>query len=90
MRFEWDPRKAASNKRKHGISFEEAAECFKDPLALFLTEPAYPDRAILIGTSKRLRVIVTIYIERSPAVIRIVSARKATPHERRHYEEGEI
>jgi len=87
--FEWDPSKAASNKRKHGVSFEEAAECFQDPLAMILEEPRYPDRSILIGSSKRRRLVLTVFVERDAAVIRIVSARRATVRERRKYEEGE-
>ena len=89
MLFEWDPSKAASNKRKHGVSFEEAAECFQDSLAMILEEPRYPDRSILIGSSKRRRLILTVFVERDAAVIRIVSARRATVRERRKYEEGE-
>lgn len=88
MRFEWDPVKAASNQRKHGVSFQEAAECFEDRLALVLDEPRYPDRLILIGASRQHRMIFTVYAEKSVAVIRIISARKATQRERREYEEG--
>ena len=88
MRFEWDPSRAAHNKRKHDVSFEEAAECFADPLALVLDEPDYPDRLILIGESPRRRLIFTVYVERATATIRIISARKATRTERRRYEEG--
>ena len=87
--FEWDPSKAAANKRKHGVSFEEAAECFQDPLALILEEPRYPDRSILIGSSLRQRLILTVFVERDAAVIRIVSARRATIRERRKYENGD-
>ena len=89
MRFEWDPAKAASNKRKHGISFSEAAECFEDPLALILDEPTIPQRLILIGVSRKGRAIFTVFVERDAALIRIISARRAMPHERRAYEEGE-
>jgi uncharacterized DUF497 family protein len=89
VKFEWDPVKAARNKRKHGVSFEEAAECFKDPLALILDDPQYPDRLILIGASQIRRLIFTVYVERGPAIIRIVNARRATRNERRNYEEGE-
>jgi hypothetical protein len=89
MLFEWDPSKAASNKRKHGVAFEEAAECFEDPLALILEEPRYAGRSILIGSSKRQRLILTVFVEREAAVIRIVSARRATLNERRKYEGGE-
>ena len=89
MRFEWDPAKAAANKRKHGVSFEEAAECFKDPSAMILDDPRYPERFILIGTSGRQRVIFTVYVERDAALIRIISARRGTAGERRKYEEGD-
>lgn len=87
MRFEWDPSKAASNRRKHGVAFEEAAECFEDPLALVLDEPGDPERLILIGASKRRRLVFTVYIEKTTATIRIISARLATRRERRRYEE---
>lgn len=87
MRFEWDPSKAASNVRKHGVSFAEAAECFEDPLALVLDEPRFPERLILIGESRRRRLIFTVYVEKHTATIRIVSARLATRQERKRYEE---
>jgi len=89
VRFEWDPDKAASNKRKHGVTFTEAAECFEDPLALVVDDPKDPARQILIGTSRTHRLVVTVYVERDVAVIRIISARLATTHERRNYEEGD-
>lgn len=89
MRFEWDPTKAAANKRKHGVSFSEAAECFEDPLALILENPRRPDRLILIGASRDHKLIFTVYVEREVATIRIISARRATSHERRAYEEGD-
>jgi uncharacterized DUF497 family protein len=90
VRFEWDPAKAAANKRKHGVTFTEAAECFEDPLALILEEPRYPERMILIGTSRKRRLIFTVYVERDAALSRIVSARRATAHERRAYEESDF
>ena len=90
VRFEWDPSKAATNKRKHDVTFEEAAECFEDPLALVLDESRHPDRLILIGESRRRRLVFTVYVEKDAAVIRIISARRATTHERRTYEEGAI
>ncbi len=89
MRFEWDPVKAASNKKKHGVAFYEAAECFRDPFAMLLDDPSYPERLILIGASEKRRVIFTVFAEREAAVIRIVSARRATANERRKYEEAE-
>ena len=89
MRFEWDPAKAALNKRKHGVTFEEASECFHDPLAIVLDEPAHPERLILIGQTRRLRLIFTVFVERRVGSIRIISARLATRRERRAYEETE-
>jgi len=89
VRFEWDPAKAARNARKHAVSFEEARECFGDPLALVIDEPRHPDRLILIGESRSARLIFTVYAERSAGVIRIISARKATRRERRRYEQDE-
>lgn len=89
MRFEWDPSKAATNRRKHGVTFEEAAECFEDRLALVLDDPRYPDRLILIGESRKRRVVFTVYVEKDTATIRIISARRATRHERSRYEEDE-
>lgn len=87
VRFEWDPGKAALNQRKHGVGFEEAAECFEDPLALVLDEPRYPERLILIGESRRRRLVFTVFAEKEMATIRIISARLATRRERRRYEE---
>ena len=89
MRFEWDPGKAAANQRKHRVAFEEAAECFEDPLALVLDEPRYPERLILIGESRKRRLVFTVFAEKETATIRIISARRATRDERRRYEEAE-
>ncbi len=88
VRFTWDPRKAAVNLRKHGISFEEAASVFADPLALVVEDAVDPGRAVLIGVSDRGRVLLSVYTEVDDDTIRIISARRATSHERRHYEEG--
>ncbi len=88
MRFEWDPRKAASNRRKHEVTFEEAITCFADPLALVLEDRGHADRIILIGVSAASRVIFTVYAEVGEEGVRIISARRATRHERRRYEEG--
>jgi uncharacterized DUF497 family protein len=63
VRFEWDPRKAAGNKRKHDVSFEEAATSFADPKGLLLEDKLHPERAVLIGVSRRLRVLFTVFVE---------------------------
>lgn len=86
MRFEWDPRKAASNKRKHGVAFEEAATCFADPFAVLLEERKNPGRMILIGVSSSSRLIFTVYVELADDEIRIISARRSTRRERSYYE----
>jgi uncharacterized DUF497 family protein len=86
--FEWDEAKARSNVRKHGVTFEEAMTVFLDELALPLEEPAHADRLILIGESRLGRVLLVVFAERGPrGIIRIISARRATKHERRAYAE---
>jgi len=88
VRFTWDPRKAASNVRKHGVTFEEAASVFADPLALAIGDAVDPGRTLLIGLSERMRILGAVYAELDEDTIRIISARRATSHERRRYEEG--
>jgi hypothetical protein len=90
LRFEWDSKKAQSNKRKHGITFEEASTIFGDPLSITIPDPAHSigeDRFITIGTSANGKLIVVVHTERDD-VIRIISARKATSIETRQYEQG--
>jgi hypothetical protein len=89
-RFEWDQRKAASNSRRHGVSFEEALTVFANPLARIFDdedEPAEERREILTGHSAHGRLLVICFTEREDT-IRIISARKATENERKDYEEG--
>lgn len=88
MRFTWDPRKAATNVRKHGVSFEEAATVFADPLALAIEDAIDPGRTLLVGMSERQLILVTVYTDIDEDTIRIISARRATSYERRRYEEG--
>ena len=90
VRFEWDPSKAATNQRKHGVGFDEAATVFADPLALYLQDRSHPERAVLVGASSQQRVIVTVFVEYTGDVVRIISARRATTHERRTYENGDV
>ena len=90
LRFEWSPRKAAANLAKHGVSFEEAASVFADPLAYTFSDPDHSigeERQLTFGISDAGRLLAVISTERGPA-LRIVSARKATRHERGIYEEG--
>ena len=89
MRFTWDPAKASSNLKKHGVSFPEAASVFADPLAMLLGDALDAGRAILIGQSTKGRILFTVFIELSEDTVRIISARRATSHERRRYEEGD-
>jgi uncharacterized protein len=88
VRFSWDLRKAAVNVRKHGVTFEEAETVFADPLALAVDDAIDPGRTLLIGMSERQRSLITVYAEIDEDTIRIISARRATSHERKHYEQG--
>lgn len=87
MDFSWDERKAASNLKKHGVSFDEAATVFADPLALAIEDDVDSDRTLLLGMSNRQRLLLVVHTERDESTIRIISARRATSHERRRYEE---
>ncbi len=86
MRFSWDPRKAASNVRKHGVTFEEATTVFADPLAMLITDAVHASRTLIIGESIRRRLLLTVFVEQDEEQIRLISARRATNHERRNYE----
>ncbi len=87
--FEWNADKAASNYEKHGVTYEEAAETFFDP-GQQLGDASVPEerRDYLIGYNFGGNVLLTVYLERG-ARTRIISARHATPKERRKYERGE-
>jgi uncharacterized protein len=89
LRVEWDPAKAAANRRKHGVSFAEAETVFSDEHALLLEDPDHStteDRFILLGLSAALRVLVVVHCYREhDNIIRLISARKATRAERAHY-----
>jgi uncharacterized DUF497 family protein len=89
MRCEWDGDKADQNARKHGITFEEAATVFSDPLGLIIEDERHPENARIIGESLAARILLVVFIERHHDVVRLISARRATRHERRRYEEGE-
>lgn len=86
-KFQWDSRKAASNLRKHGISFEDATAVFDDPDAIEVEDPD-PDelRFRIIGMVQGV-VLAVVYTERGGS-IRLISARKATKHERNAYQQG--
>jgi len=89
MRFVWDPEKAVANVRKHGVTFEEATTAFGDPLAFVATDTLDFDRRLLVGETVTAKLLVTVFTETSSEVVRIISARRATKHERRRYESGE-
>ena len=88
MRFEWDPKKAARNRVKHRISFEEAVTVFYDPLAATFEDHDHSDseaREITVGYSSTGRLLVLCHTDRGSAV-RIISARPATANERKKHE----
>jgi len=89
VRYVWDPKKARANQQKHGVPFEEAVTSFADPLGIIVDDDVHPERAILIGTSWKERILFTVFIERGDTETRLISARLATRAERRRYEEGE-
>ncbi|PSN17843.1 hypothetical protein C7271_15630 [filamentous cyanobacterium CCP5] len=92
MEFEWDQSKAASNSKKHGVSFEEAKTVFDNPLAVIFDDKAHSvdeQREIIIGHSWQNRLLLIAFTERSGNV-RIISARLATRNEREDYEQNAL
>jgi len=89
--FEWDKRKASENRRKHGVTFEEAQSAFLDENARVIPDPEHSDdedRFILLGLSVRFRLLVVVHCHRQGEdLIRIISARRADPAERNQYSE---
>ena len=93
IHFEWNKLKALANKRKHGISFEEAQTVFYDEHAVQFDDPDLSEnenRFIMVGLSFKLHTLVVSHCERDEDVSRIFSARKAARHEAQYYEEGRI
>jgi len=89
VNFEWDPGKATQNRRKHGVSFHEAATVFGDPLAMTYFDPDHSvseRRFITVGLSDSRQLLLVAHADRDQS-IRIISARKATARERKDYEE---
>ena len=87
--FEWDAKKAAANLRKHGVSFVEASTVFGDPLSTTFPDPDHSsdeERYVTVGASVRSTLVVVGHAEREGRV-RIITARKATPRERKFYEQ---
>lgn len=90
MEFEWNPDKAVLNLEKHGVSFQEAATVFNDPLSMTFPDPDHSigeSRYVIIGLSRFGQLLVVAHTDRERKV-RIISARKATRQERRFYEQG--
>jgi uncharacterized DUF497 family protein len=89
--FEWDSRKAKSNLRKHGVSFDEACTVFGDSLAVIFPDEYHSDgeeREIIVGCSILDRLLLVSFVERSTDRVRIISARKATRREHKDYDES--
>jgi uncharacterized protein len=90
LKFEWDRRKDAANRKKHGVSFAEAKTAFFDENARVIADPDHSeeeDRFILLGLSSQLRLLVVCHCHREALdTVRIISARKASRSERREYE----
>ena len=88
--FEWDPAKERSNRRKHGVSFDEATTVFADPFSLNMPDPSHSvseERFLVLGRSSKARLLMVAYAERGPRT-RLISARKASPGERHLYDEA--
>jgi uncharacterized DUF497 family protein len=88
MHFEWDRSKADANRRKHKVTFDEAASVFYDPLSATFQDPdssRTEERLVTIGHSSRQRLLVVVHTEQGET-IRIISARLATAHERKRHE----
>ncbi len=87
---EWDKRKEKINRKKHRVSFEEAATVFHDTLSITIADPLHSEneeRFIIIGESIRQRLLIIVHTDEGNK-IRIISARAATPYERRKHEAG--
>ncbi len=90
LTFEWDENKAKKNLKKHGVSFEEAATVFGDPLSRTITDPLHSedeDRFVILGESHTRRLVLVVFTERGE-ILRLISARRASSRERKDYEEG--
>ena len=88
MRITWDPNKAAQNLRDHGVSFEEASTVFGDPLAITIPDPDHSigeERILTMGQSSVGQLLAVSHTEEGDT-IHIISARRATTHERKDYE----
>ena len=89
MEFDWDPRKAIINRRRHGIDFADAGAVFHDDQAITIPDEGSDeeDRFVTLGVDVLGRILVVVYTWRED-LPRLISARKATVRERRQYESG--
>jgi hypothetical protein len=90
MEFDWDAEKAALNLQNHRVSFDEAVTVFYDPLSATFDDPDHSEgerRLITIGYSSRGRLLLMVHSEQQGS-IRVISARRATAHERKRHEEA--
>ena len=88
LKFEWDKRKAVLNIKKHGVSFENAATAFGDPLSVTIHDPKHSDdedRFLLLGETQDKKLVVVAHTDRKDT-IRLINARPATRQERKDYE----
>ena len=91
MKFEWDESKDRENRRRHGVAFDDARTAFTDSFGRLIPDPDHSvgeERFILLGTSDHHGLLVVCHSEPEADTIRIISARKANPHERSQYEES--
>ena len=89
-KFEWDVSKDAENRRKHGVTFEEARTVFLDDFARLIVDPDHSfgeARFLLLGMSICRRFLVVCHLDMGPGVIRVISARRANRRERKQYED---
>jgi len=90
--FEWDPKKELANQRKHDVGFSDASTVFGDPLSITIPDPDHAvgeERFVIIGMSRERKLLVVVHTVRGVR-IRLISARTATRHERRKYEETSL
>jgi uncharacterized DUF497 family protein len=88
--YEWDPKKATENQRKHGLSFDDAAMVFLDPLAITFDDPEHSlneRRFITIGMTTDQRLVFVAHVDVDEDRIRIISARETTRRESYDYQE---
>ncbi len=91
MIYEWDPAKAAANRHKHRVRFDEATTVFRDPFALTFDDPDHSldeRRFVTIGVSANQRVLFVAHADRRVDRVRLISARRATPSEADAYQEA--